>query len=99
MWKMTFQASDMKGKHFLDFVNNDDNTIELSYIKGGSWLKYFSHSNSLCTRTSREITNHAPIGEYRLRFCPREEFSCSCEQYSIGTRCHILHEYKRFNKY
>jgi len=89
----------MKGKHFLDLVNNDNNTIEPSYIKEGSWLKYFGHSNSLCTRASRAITNHALIDEYRLRFFPRKEFSCPCKQYPIETRCHILHKCKRFNEY
>ena len=96
---MTFQVSDMKGKHFLDLVNNDNNTIEPSYIKEGLWLKYFGHSNSLCTRVSRAITNHALIDEYRLRFFPRKEFSCSCKQYPIETRCHILYKCKRFNEY
>jgi len=33
---MTFQMSDMKGKHFLDLVDNDDNIIEPLYIKEGS---------------------------------------------------------------
>ena len=47
-WKMTFQASDLKGKQFLDLLDGDDNIIEPSYVKGGSWLKSFSHSNSLC---------------------------------------------------
>ena len=98
-WKITFQTSDMKGKHFLNLVDNDNNTIEPSYIKGGSWLKYLSHFNSLCTRASRATTNHAPISEYRLWFFPRKEFSCPCRQYPIETRCHILHECKRFNKY
>ena len=32
---MTFQASDWKGKHFLELLNNDNNIIKLSYIKGG----------------------------------------------------------------
>ena len=32
--KMTFQASDSKGKHFLDLVDSDDNPIEPSYIRG-----------------------------------------------------------------
>ena len=96
---MTFQVSGMKGKHFLDLVNNDNNTIEPSYIKEGLWLKYFGHSNSLCTRVSRAITNHALIDEYRLRFFPRKEFSCSCKQYPIETRCHILYKCKRFNEY
>ena len=31
-----FQASDSKGKHFLDLVDSDDNPIESSYTKGGS---------------------------------------------------------------
>jgi len=32
-WKMTFQASDLKGKQFLDLLDGDDNIIEPSYIK------------------------------------------------------------------
>ena len=35
VWKMMFQASDLKGNQFLDLLDNDNNTIELSYIKGG----------------------------------------------------------------
>ena len=37
-WKMTFQASDGKGNHFLDLLGNDFNIIEPSYMKGGPWL-------------------------------------------------------------
>ena len=33
---MTFQASDIKEKHLLDLVDDDNNIIELSYIKGSS---------------------------------------------------------------
>jgi len=33
---MIFQASDMKGKSFLDLTNGDDKTIEPTYIKGSS---------------------------------------------------------------
>ena len=63
---MTFQASEGKGKHFLNLLDDDFNTIELSYIKGGLWLQIFGHSNLLCAHATRAITNHAPIGEYRL---------------------------------
>jgi len=66
LWKMTFQASDGKGRHFLDLVNDYLETIELPYTKGGPWLQSFGHSNSLCARATRAITNHAPIGEYHL---------------------------------
>ena len=66
LWKMTFQASDGKGNHFLDLLDNDLNVIEPSYTRGGPWLQAIGHSNSLCTCTVRAITNHAFIGEYRL---------------------------------
>ena len=96
---MIFQASDMKEKSFLNLTNGDDKTIKLTYIKGSSWLKYFSHSNSLRARALRAITNHAPISEYRLRFFPREDFSCLCRLYPIESRRYILHKYRRFNEY
>jgi len=96
---MTFQASDTKEKYFLDLVDGNDKPIKLLYIKGGLWLKFFGHSNSLYTRATRAITNHAPISEYRLRFFPREDFSCPCRLYPIESRHHILHKCKRFNNY
>ena len=86
VWKMSFQASDLKGNQFLDLFNNDNNIIEPSYVKGGSWLKTFGHSNSLCTRATRAITNHTPISKYRLRFFSRKEFKYSCSLYSIESR-------------
>jgi len=61
---MTFQVSDDKEKYFLDLLNNDLNSIEPTYSKRGSWLKFFGYSNSLYTRATRAITNHALIGEY-----------------------------------
>ena len=66
LWKMTFQASEGKGKNFLDLLDDDLNVVEPSYAKGGPWLQLVGHSNSLCTRATRAITNHAPIREYRL---------------------------------
>ena len=65
-WRMTFQASDSKGRHFLDLVDENFEFIELSYTKGGPWLQSFGHSNSLCTQATRAIMNHAPIGKYQL---------------------------------
>ena len=37
-WKMTFQASDGKGKHFLDLLDDNFDTIKPAYTKGGLWL-------------------------------------------------------------
>jgi len=98
-WKMTFQVSEGKGKQFLDLLDDDFNTIEPSYTKGGPWLQMFGHSNSLCARATRAITNHAPTGEYRLRFLPNLDFSCPCNNYPIESRRYILHECQRFNGY
>ena len=98
-WKMTFQASDGKGRHFLNLLDDNFNEIEPSYAKGGLWLQLFGHWNSLCAWATRAITNHAPIGEYRLRFFPREEFKCLCSHYPIESRRHILHDCSRFNSY
>ena len=99
IWKMTFQALDLKEKQFLDLLNDNNNIIEPFYAEEGSWLKVFGHSNSLCACTVCAITNHAPIGEYRLKFFPREEFKCLCGSYPIESRYHILHECGRFNRY
>jgi len=35
VWKMMFQASDLKGNHFLDLLDNDNKIIEPTYAKGG----------------------------------------------------------------
>ena len=98
-WKMTFQASDGRERQFLDLVDDNLNIIEPSYIKEGPWLQFFGHSNSLCACATRAITNHAPIGEYRLRFFPSEEFKCPCGNYPFESRRHILHDCIRFNGY
>jgi len=47
-WKIMFQASDKKERHFLDLLDNDSCLSEPSYSKEGSWITYFGHSNSLC---------------------------------------------------
>ena len=99
IWKITFQASNLKGNQFLDLLDNNNNIIELSYAKGGSWLKAIGHLNSLCVWATRAITNHAPAGEYRLRFFPREKFKCPYGQYPIESRYYILHKCGRFNGY
>ena len=96
---MTFQASDSKENQFLDLLDDNNNIIELSYVKKGSWLKLFGYSNSLYAHATRAITNHAPTGKYRLRFFPREDFKCPCGLYPIESKYHILYECGRFNSY
>jgi len=85
---MMFQASNAKGRNlnFLDLLDDDLHLLEPSYTKGGSWIKYFGHLNSLCARATRAIVNHVPIGEYCLYFFPNEDFSCPCSDYLIESR-------------
>ena len=96
---MTFQASNTKGRQFLDLLDNNLQPIKPLYSKEGLWLKYFSHFNLLYTRALRAIVNHTPIGEYCLIFFPQEEFKCLYRQYPIKTRQHILYKCERFNNY
>ena len=98
-WKMSFQASDNKGCHFLELLDNDLKPIKPSTSREELWLKYFGHFNSLCARATRAIVNHALIGEYHLRFFSQEEFKCLCGLYPIESRCHILHKCRRYNNY
>ena len=87
---MTFQMSDFKRKHFLNLLDNKLNTIVFLYINGGLWIKHFRHSNLLCVRTMRAITNHALIDEYCLRFFPNEDFSYLCISYPIVSLSYFL---------
>jgi len=96
---MTFQVSDERGRQFFNLVDDNLNVIESSYTKGGLWLQFFGHSNSLCACATRAITNHTLIGKYRLRFFLRKEFKCPCGNYPFKSRRHILHDYTRFNGY
>ena len=96
---MSFQVADLKGKNFLELLDNDLNPIKPSTIKGGLQLQQFGYSNSLCAKATKAIVNHTPISEYHLRFFPREDFLCPCGLYPIENRQYIMHECMRFNKY
>ena len=67
---MIFQASNPKGRNFLDLLGDNLNPIKPSSSKGGPWLLQFGHLNSLCVQASRAITNHTLMEEYRLRLFP-----------------------------
>ena len=95
-----FQILDYKENHFLDLLDKDHLPIKPTYIKSNLWLKLLSHFNSLYARATRAITNHAPIGKYRLRFfSKKKEFKCLYRMYLIEFKYHILYNYKRFNNY
>ena len=98
-WKMIFQALNGKERQFLNLLDDNFNIIKSSYYKEGSWLQLFGHLNLLCVHAMRAITNHTPIGKYRLRFFLNKEFKCLCKTYTIKSKRHILHDCMRFNGY
>ncbi|KZV76335.1 hypothetical protein PENSPDRAFT_569981, partial [Peniophora sp. CONT] len=55
-------------------------------------------SSTTMARLTRAMLNHAPTGEYRTRFHPREPRFCDCALFSdiIQTRKHILFDCPRY---
>jgi len=92
---MTFQALNLKKKHFLDLLDDDYILIMPTYMKGNAWLKLLSHSNFLYVRVTRAITNYVLIEEYCLRFFSKKKY----RNYPIESRYYIFHEYRRYNNY
>ena len=90
---MTFQASDFKGKHFLELLDNNNLPIKSVYTKNSMWFKSIGHSNSLCESNK---SNHKSCS-YRRIPLKILYFSCPCSHYPIESRCHILHECRRYN--
>lgn len=97
-WQMIFQASEFKGRKFLELDNDSHNSICPTYSKDRVWMKFCSISNLLCACIIRMIKNHAPIGKYRLRFFSKESITCLYGKYSIEIRKHILFKCLRYNK-
>jgi len=98
LWKMYFQATDWKGRQFLDLTDDKGAIIEPAYTKGGAWLKNFQNSPSLCARATRMITNYAPTGEYRQRFFPNKPRNCPCDKTTFETREHIIFNCPLYDK-
>jgi len=75
-WKIMFQASNAKGRQFLDLLDDDLKPIEPLYSKGGPWL------NSSVTLIHYVLEPQ----ELSSIMLPQKEFKCPCGQYPIKTR-------------
>src|SRR3978361_1100 len=75
------------GTSFLRYKKNMV-TIDPSHTKLGSWLNTAPMDNTMLAQATHAITNHAPIGEYRLRFKLSNDNLCKCG--APETREHIL---------
>jgi len=79
-----FSSIWLQRKIFLDLNNNNNQPICLIYSKGRAWLKHVGLSNLLYACITIFITNHAPIGKYRLMFFPNKLSTCLCNNSSVN---------------
>jgi len=56
-WQMYFQASEYKGRNFLELNDNDHQPICPTYSKGGAKLKHFG----LCYETNQEPSSYGQV--------------------------------------
>ena len=85
-------------KFVTDLKDNNNENIVPTYTKGSLWLKICRCSNTLTAYLTRLITNHTPIGEYRLRFFSNELCSYPCKKAEIKMRQHLPFNSKSFKK-
>ncbi|KAF7761148.1 hypothetical protein Agabi119p4_10557 [Agaricus bisporus var. burnettii] len=85
-----------KGNSWYDITDKGGNEILPSHLQGGPWFQTYqgvkaADNSPLFARLMRVMCNHAPIGEYRVRFFPDEPYkACQCDLKSPETRQHLL---------
>ncbi|EKM73852.1 hypothetical protein AGABI1DRAFT_133977 [Agaricus bisporus var. burnettii JB137-S8] len=85
-----------KGNSWYEITDKEGNEVLPSHLQGGPWFQTYqgvkaADNSPLFARLMRVMCNHAPIGEYRVRFFPNEPYkSCQCDLKSPETRQHIL---------
>ena len=72
-WRHMFTHPKYIGGNFLHLKNGQGKFLVPSHLNGGPWLQLAQRSPPLFARVCRAISNHAPIGEYRNRFPPRDD--------------------------
>ena len=89
-WHTRFSDPAYRGWHFYQLKGVGGKPVLPSTHKGGPWLKAMGGNTTLTSRTTRMITGHAPIGEYRQRLSLDGEYQCWCRGPEIQTRDHLL---------
>ncbi|XP_006456644.1 hypothetical protein AGABI2DRAFT_146415 [Agaricus bisporus var. bisporus H97] len=89
-------SSCFKGNSWYDTTDKEGNEVLPSHLQGGPWFQSYqgvraADNSLLFARLMRVMCNHAPIGEYKVRFFPKEPYkSCQCDLKSPETRQHLL---------
>ncbi|KAI0738581.1 hypothetical protein C8Q80DRAFT_1113393 [Daedaleopsis nitida] len=84
-WTATSNAHGYRGRRF-----PRNRALRTTTHTGTFPLKHVGDSPSLCARTVRCFTDHAPTGAYRMRFFPDQPTDCSCDRRELQTRRHIV---------
>ena len=97
-WSDLFGRESYTGHRFLKYRDAEGKTPQPTYLRHGEWLSRAmdrdGYSNQLFARAVRCITEHAPIGEYYVRFNIPEPPECPmCGRFQ--TRAHVLHSCRR----
>ncbi|XP_006456662.1 hypothetical protein AGABI2DRAFT_122547 [Agaricus bisporus var. bisporus H97] len=85
-----------KGNSWYEITNNEGNEILPSHLQGGPWFQTYqgvkaANNSPLFACLMQVMCNHAPIGEYRVRFFPKEPYKlCQCDLKSPEMRQHLL---------
>ncbi|EKM78177.1 hypothetical protein AGABI1DRAFT_93053 [Agaricus bisporus var. burnettii JB137-S8] len=85
-----------KGNSWYEITDKEGNEVLPSHLQGGPWFQTYqgvkaANDSPLFARLMRVMCNHAPIGEYRVRFFPKEPYkACQCDLKSPETRQHLL---------
>ncbi|XP_006463082.1 hypothetical protein AGABI2DRAFT_119905 [Agaricus bisporus var. bisporus H97] len=85
-----------KGNSWYEITDKEGNEVLPSHLQGGPWFQSYqgvkaANLSPLFARLMRVMCNHAPIGEYRVRFFPKEPYkSCQCDLKSPETQQHLL---------
>ena len=82
-WQNSFMSNPKRGQCFLNFEDENQKVIILTYTKGGSWLPSIGFTNLLCARFTCITTSHAPIREYRQKFLPHLPISYLCSKAKV----------------
>ena len=96
-WQRRWKDITYRGSQWLP-IRRNKKVFKPSFAKAS---RNFFHNaakgeSSHLSRIAHVLTNHAPTGEYRVRFFPNEPTACPCDEDTLQTRRHILTECPRY---
>ena len=97
-WQRLWKDVTYRGSQWLP-IRQKKKVFKPSFAKSA---RNFFHNmvkgeSSHLSRLAHVLTNHAPTGEYRIRFFPQEPTKCPhCDENAVQTRRHVLTECPRY---